>query len=287
MTDLQAQRRFLAEEIQFTANLKTTAIVEALAAVPREHFLPPGPWMIRGEADFQAPPRQTPDADPRHIHHNVAVAIDPARALFNGAPGILALAIDALAPAPGERVLHVGTGLGYYTAIAAHCVGSSGRVLGIEVDAPLADSARHNLREYPWVEVRTGNAAEAFTETFDAVLINAGVTHPLPVWLDALSPGGRIVVPITATMPVMNTIGKGPMVLFTRGETSDRLAARVVSFVAIYTALGIRDEAINAQLGQAMMKSPFAPIKSLRRDAHDADRSCWVHTPGYCLSLSA
>jgi protein-L-isoaspartate(D-aspartate) O-methyltransferase len=286
VTDLQAQRRFFAEEIQMTSNLESSSIVDALAAVPREQFLPPGPWTIRGEADFQAAPRHTPDADARHVYHNVAVAIDPARMLFNGAPGILAMAIDALSLAPGDRVLHVGTGLGYYTAIAAHCVGSTGRVVGVEVDADLATGARRNLAHYPWVEVREGNGSERFDEVFDAILINAGVTHPLPSWLDALSSKGRIVVPITATMAPMTTIGKGPMVLLARGDSPDRLAARFVGFVAIYTALGIRDESVNAVLAQAMAKSAFAPIKSFRRDTHEREASCWMHTGGCCLSLA-
>ena len=285
MTDLQAQRSFFAEEIQITANLKSPAVVEALAAVPRERFLPPGPWTIRGEADFHAAPRLTPDADPRHVYHNIAVAIDLTRTLFNGAPSVLALALDTLAIAPGERVLHVGTGLGYYTAIAAHCVGATGRVVGVEVDEALADGAKRNLSEYPWVDVRHGNAAEPLNETFDAMLINAGVTHPLPAWLDALAANGRMILPITATMPAMTTIGKGPLILLTKGDSSDRLAARVAGFVAIYSAIGIRDESINAQLGQALARSPFAPITSLRRDAHERDATCWMHTAGSCLSL--
>ena len=58
--ELEARRRFYAEEIEAISNLKTAALVEALASVPRERFLSAGPWTVRGEADFQAPPRQTP-----------------------------------------------------------------------------------------------------------------------------------------------------------------------------------------------------------------------------------
>src|SRR5438132_1494969 len=111
MMDLTARRRFYAEEIEMTSNLQSRALVEALATVPREQFLPPGPWAVRGEADFQAPLRHTRDADPRRVYHNIAVGIDPSRMLFNGAPGLLSIAIDALALKPGDRVLHVGTGL--------------------------------------------------------------------------------------------------------------------------------------------------------------------------------
>ena len=91
--DLAAYRRFFAEEIQTAANIRSAAVVEALAAVPRERFLPPGPWTIRSEADFGGGPRQTPDADPRHVYHNIAVAIDAARMLFNGAPSVVAMAM--------------------------------------------------------------------------------------------------------------------------------------------------------------------------------------------------
>jgi protein-L-isoaspartate(D-aspartate) O-methyltransferase len=287
MTDLSALRRFFAEEIQVTSNLKSPAVVNALSTVERERFLPPGPWTIRGEGDFQAAPRQTADADPRHVYHNVAVAIDPSRMLFNGAPGVVAMAIDALTLNPGDRVLHIGTGLGYYAALAAQCVGEGGRVLGIEVDAGLAAEARRNLAGYPWIEVRQGDGTAPLTERFDAILVNAGVTHPLPAWLDAMAPKGRMIVPMTATLPAMTTIGKGLLVLITNHSGASTASARVAGFVAIYTAIGVRDNTINALLGRALAKAPFAPIKSMRRDAHEQQASCWLHASGFCLSLDA
>ena len=67
--------------------------------------------------------RVTPDADPARVHHNIAVAIDAGRQLFNGQPATLGAWIDALEPAPAARVLHVGCGLGYYTAVIGECVG--------------------------------------------------------------------------------------------------------------------------------------------------------------------
>src|SRR5262249_48741502 len=159
MISLELRRRFYAEEIEATSNLRSPGVVEALARVPREDFLPPGPWTIRGEADFQSPPRHTADGEVRHVYHNLAIAIDPARHLFNGAPGLLPMAIDALRVSPGDRVLHIGTGTGYYTAILAHCAGPSGRLLGIEVDEALAARARANLAPMPWVDLRHGDAS--------------------------------------------------------------------------------------------------------------------------------
>jgi len=277
-------RRYFAEEIQVVANLRTPAIVDALATVPREAFLPEGPWTIRGEADIQSPPRQTPGADPRFVSHNVAVAIDPSRMLFNGAPGLISMAIGALEPRPGDHALHLGAGTGYYSAILGAVVGSNGRVLALEVDDALAARARTNLASASHIEVRTDDGSGAFGETFDVALVNAGVTH-LPVHLlDAMRPNGRLIAPITATVPGMGPISKGLLVRVVN-TGGDRWTARVVTFVAIYSAIGLRDESLNAVIGQALARHPFPALKSLRRDPHDAMASCWCHMPRACLSL--
>ena len=211
---LEMRRRFYAEEIAAMANIRNTAIVEALATVPRERFLPPGPWTVRSEADFFSPPRQTCDADPARVYHNYALAIDESRQLFNGVPGLLSMLIDRLELKPGDRALHIGTATGYYTAIIAHCVGPTGRVLAFEVDETLAAQARANLAATPWVDVRHADASAAIDEPLNAILVNAGVTHPLDGWLDGLAEGGRIVLPLTVTMKA--PIGKGLVVLATR-----------------------------------------------------------------------
>ena len=70
----------------------------------------------------------------------------------------------------------------------------------------------------PWVEVRADAAAQPSGETFDAILVNAGVTHPLDSWLDALAPGGRLILPLTATGGAMGNIGKGLVFLVRRGR---------------------------------------------------------------------
>lgn len=284
MSDLTAERRFFAEEVRMVSNLRSAAVVEALATVRREQFLPAGPWVVRGEADFASAPRQTPDADPRHVYHNVAIGIDPARLLFNGAPGLLGMAIDALNLQPGGRVLHVGAGTGYFTAVMGHCVGPTGRVLALEVDAALAKTAAGNLAARPWIEVRQGDASGPIAESFDAVLINAGVTHPLDGWLDGLTAAGRLVIPLTATMP-STPIGKGLLLLVTRTPDAALFDVRVLTFVAIFSALGVRDDAINAELGRALATNPFPRIQRLRRDAHERGDRCWLHSDRFCFSF--
>jgi protein-L-isoaspartate(D-aspartate) O-methyltransferase len=326
--DVRLQRRFFAEEVQMIANLRTPRLVDAFAQVPREQFLRPGPWLIRGEGDFGAPARSTPDAHPRHVSHNIVVAIDPARQLFNGQPSTLGTWIDALMLQPGDRVLHVGCGLGYYSALMAWCVGEAGRVVAIDVDEPLVTEARANLSMFPQVEVRCGDGVTldggtavhgAQAETFDAILINAGMSHPHDAWLAALRPGGRLILPLTCPFPQMGpTIGKGVVLMIKdrreRQEGQERdapaatdaprapsaphapealrapaaaeaLDARLLTFVAIYSALGIRDAVMETALAQVMARNPWPAIKRLRRDAHEPSASCWLHGATFCISL--
>jgi protein-L-isoaspartate(D-aspartate) O-methyltransferase len=148
--DLERRRRFFAEELEAVCRLQSQSLVDAFATVPRERFLPPGPWTVVVEtASAFGPgiqPRLTPDADPARVYHNIGVAIDPSRQLFNGHPGTIAPWIDALDLVAGRRVLHVGCGLGYYTAILAHVVGPAGRVVAYEADGGLASNAWTSLR---------------------------------------------------------------------------------------------------------------------------------------------
>ena len=292
MTDFLAlQRRFYAEEIEAVACLRTPALVDALATVPRERFLQPGPWKVASQGDFQAGSRMpdvwrtTPDDDPRHVYHNISVAIDPARQLFNGQPALVCSWIDMLGLAPGSRVLHIGCGRGYYSALMAHIVGAQGRVVAVEVDAELAEQAAAALAPWPQVDVRCGDGRiDPGGETFDAILVNAGVTHPEACWLDGLAKGGRMLLPLTVSMPAMGTLGKGPAVLLSSDGEAGSFGAKPVGFVAIYSAVGLRDETLNRFLGEALKTSPFPPIKKLRRDAHEPSPACWLHAASFCLS---
>jgi protein-L-isoaspartate(D-aspartate) O-methyltransferase len=170
----------------------------------------------------------------------------------------------------------------------AHCVGPTGRVVALEVDPALAAQAQQNLASLPWVDARHGDGTSAPGETFDALLVNAGVTHPLEVWLDGLAVGGRMVLPLTSAMPAMgSTLGKGLVMVLTKLEAGD-FSVRVLTVVAIYSAVGVRDAELSDRLGRIMMSGPmrWQAVKRLRRDAHDELPSCWLHAERFCLSTS-
>ncbi|HEX2343777.1 MAG TPA: rRNA adenine N-6-methyltransferase family protein [Vicinamibacterales bacterium] len=282
-----AIRQFYAEELLAVCNLQSPALVRALAAVPRERFLGPGPWRIRGMDGMFMPGapgtyRETPDADPRHLYHNVLVSIDPSRELNNGHPGTLASWIDLLRIREGERIVHIGSGPGYYTAILAEMTGGAGSVTAIEVDPALAARAVEALSAWPNVTVIAGDGVTERFEQADVILVNAGVTHPAPGWLDALAPNGRMLLPLTFE-PAPGVAGKGCMILITR--SGDAFTARAVSMVQVYSCVGGRDPQLNAALMQTFSRGGWEKVRSLRRDAHDAGDRCWFHASSFCLSF--
>jgi protein-L-isoaspartate(D-aspartate) O-methyltransferase len=286
---LEQCRRFYAEEIRYAANLSTPALIEAFARVPREKFLGPGPWKIAG-ADLTGGGAiyvPTEDADPRRVYHNVAIGLDPARNLNNGQPGSLAHWIEALDLKAGDRVFHMGCGVGYFTAILAETVGANGTVVASEIDADLAARAREHLACYPNITVHASDGTGVDPGTCNAILINAGVTHPHRPWLDRLAEGGRMVVPITISLGATG-LGKGVMTRITREASSEpKFSARVITLVAIYSCSSGRDARLEPLLGKAFTTGALMRMKSVRVDAHEAGETCIVHGSHVCFSFAA
>jgi protein-L-isoaspartate(D-aspartate) O-methyltransferase len=177
-------------------------VVNAFATVPREQFVGPGPWRIKSPMDL-AEYWTTDDDDPSHVYHDVLIALDESRGINNGQPSLWVYLFDHLDLMPGEQVLHLGCGTGYYTAIVAELVGLAGRVTAVEIDATLAQRARAALVNWPQVRVIEADGARNSFEPVDAILASAGATHPPLSWLEALRPEGRLLFPMT-------TLGDGP-----------------------------------------------------------------------------
>jgi protein-L-isoaspartate(D-aspartate) O-methyltransferase len=222
--------------------------------------------------------RDTPDDDPRHLYHNVLVALVPELGLNNGQPAFLALLIDAAEIAAGDRVVHIGCGVGYYSAIMAELAGPNGHVTAIEVDPRLAERAKANLADRNNITAVHANGIDYDFGEADVVLVNAGVTHPQARWLERLSANGRILVPITTSMTL------GVVFRFARADTD--FSASVVSPTMIFPSTGGRDPDLDGRLTGAYSRSPGAlpPVASLRVVPHEMDDSCWLHSELMCLS---
>jgi protein-L-isoaspartate(D-aspartate) O-methyltransferase len=278
-------RQFYAEELRVAGPLRSRAVAEAFALVPRERFLGPGPWLL-GAPDFTAGAAYAPsdDADPRHVYHNVTIALDPSRLLANGQPSFIGSWIDKLEIQPGERVFHLGCATGYFTAILAEVTGPGGEVIACDVDADLAARAKENLSSYSNVTVHAANGVEFDPGPCDAMLINAGVTVPLPAWLDRLAEGGRMAVALTVQMGPPN-VGKGMVAKVRR--RSGAFAANIFTYAMIYSCEGGRDPDLEPALGKAMGNGALMKLASVRREPHERDESCIVHGSTVCLSVAA
>jgi protein-L-isoaspartate(D-aspartate) O-methyltransferase len=271
---IEDARRSFAEELRFVAHLGDQRVVDAFAAVPRERFVGPGPWRILHISDGYW---STPDADPRHLYHNVLVALDESTGLNTGEPSLWAYHFDRLGIRAGDRVLQIGAGSGYFTAILAEIVGLSGKVLGLEVEPRLAAVAQSNLVDWTQASVRLVEGIVPIDGQWDVVVAFAGATAPPRTWLDALAPGGRALIPMTGTerwgfMLRLDRLGPG-------------FSARSAGRVGFFHCVGARDDGEAAALTRVLYDpAGQGQIRSLRRDPHGREESCWLHGDGWCLS---
>ncbi|HSJ99705.1 MAG TPA: rRNA adenine N-6-methyltransferase family protein [Kofleriaceae bacterium] len=280
MTDLEPARRRYAEEIRRNASISNEQIIEAFASVPREKFLGPGPWWLGTTSpDADARHQRTPDDSPEHLYQDVLVAIDAARELNNGLPSWLARAMDHARIGSGDSVAHIGSGVGYYSAILAHIVGPTGSVLAIEVDEGLAARARRNLSDWPWVTVVHADGSSHDLGPRDVIFVNAGATHVQMHWVNSLRAGGRLVVPLTYAPEAA-----GQLLRIER--TAGGYAAELVLETYVYPCIGSRDDAHARLLREAVERHGWELSGSLRLDPEHADGTCWLRTAEYWLSTT-
>ncbi|MDB5571357.1 MAG: SAM-dependent methyltransferase [Hyphomicrobiales bacterium] len=165
------------------------ALERAFALTRREDFLPPPPWTLYRDGAALT------TSDPAALYQDALVAIDLARGVNNGQPSLHAQWLAAVAPRPGERVLHIGCGGGYYTAILAELVGPGGHVTAYEIEPDIAAIAQAALAPRANVEVRAQSGAGGGLPEADVIYVNAAAAAPQRAWLAALAPGGRLVFP--------------------------------------------------------------------------------------------
>jgi protein-L-isoaspartate(D-aspartate) O-methyltransferase len=269
-------RTFFARYVAAWGRARDPRIERVFATVKREPFVGPGPWSINLPGVGYL---KTPSDDPAFIYQDTLVALDEARGINIGQPSAHACWLDALQLREGEFVLQVGAGVGYYTTLLAHLVGSSGQVHAYEIDQRLAARARQNLEDLPCVAIHARTGIGDDLPRVDAVYVNAGITQPSWTWLDALRPGGRLVFPLHAVGAV------GGMLLIKRPEHGPVWPARFLSAAAFISCTGPQDAEAGRRLNAVFAGGRADAVRSFRID-DPIDQTCWFAGDGWWLSTA-
>lgn len=159
------------------------SVAAAFAAHPREGFLPAA---MRWQADYDGPLRI-------------------AAGQTNSQPRTVSAMLRLLDVRPGQRILDVGSGSGWTTALLAHLVGPTGSVLGVELEPELVDFGRANLTatDQPWARIeqaQPGVLGWPEEGPYDRILVSAEPDSLPADLVDQLGPDGVLVIPVAGTM---------------------------------------------------------------------------------------
>ncbi len=150
-------------------------VIEAMGAVPREAFVP-----MMEQADAYAD-------QPLPIGHRQTIS----------QPLIVAFMTHHLALLPDSKVLEIGTGSGYQTAVLAALVRN---VVTIENVAVLASEAKARLTDLGYGNIRfieaDGRLGCADDQPFDRIIVTAAAEAMPPALIDQLAPNGRMILPL-------------------------------------------------------------------------------------------
>lgn len=280
--ELDIIRRAYAKQVLAAAGVADQRVEAAFASIRREDFLGPGPWSILRWRGSGRRYETTPSADPVYVCIDDVIGILPERNLNNGQPSLHAALIASAAPQHREHLVHIGGGVGYYSAIFAELVGSAGKVTAIEFDPALAARAAANLSDWQNVRVVQGDGTSAGFEPADIIYVNAGATRPADIWLERLKEGGRLILPLTAAGFPQGDVRHGAVFRIER-HGADFLARRV-SGVAIFPCEGARDEVSEKALAAAFDAGRAERVSRLYRRDDLPEEQCWVRGSGWCLA---
>ena len=154
-------------------------IRSAMSAVDRRAFLPPDQLRF-AHADL-----------PLRIGHGATCS----------QPSTVAAMLELLDPHPGDKVLDVGSGSGWTTALLAHLVAPGGSVLGVELVPELVKTGARNLDAAGVAHARIelavpGRVGRAEDAPFDRILVSAEARHVPDALVHQLADGGRMVIPV-------------------------------------------------------------------------------------------
>jgi len=286
--ELAIVRRAYAKQMLAAFGVTDPRVEAAFAAVRREAYLGPGPWPIwyLYRDGYVA----TPSDDPVYLYQDALVGIIPDRGVNNGQPSLHAMLIAAAAPRPGEHVVHIGAGVGYYSAILAHTVGESGRVTAIEFDGGLPCAFGRISPGLPNVRALPGDGAQIAFDPADVIYVNAGATRPADIWLDRLNDGGRLILPLTSDKGFGENPENIPIqrrgAVFGIKRSGGEFLAKWISAVAIFPCKGARDAESERALAAAFERGGWERVTRLYRHGDLPDEQCWLKGRDWALAYA-
>ncbi|QQQ76134.1 methyltransferase domain-containing protein [Saccharothrix sp. 6-C] len=239
-------RAQLADSLLTAGVLRDPRWADAFRQVPRHAFLP-GFFVQRPDGAWEPVTAEHPDHLALAYRDDVCVTQldndDHAwqQALVTGAvtgvptssssmPTIMAIMLEALAVAPGDRVLEIGTGTGYNAALLCHVLGDA-RVTSIDVDEGVLRRAEARLAaagHHPTCVRGDGERGHAPRAPYDRVLGTCAVSRVPAAWLEQTAPGGVIVTTFN------RAIGAGLVRLTVRdGQATGRVLAEDGRFMPL------------------------------------------------------
>jgi protein-L-isoaspartate(D-aspartate) O-methyltransferase len=168
--------------------------------------------MDRLAAAFRAIPREgfLPERERRRSGYDGPLPIGEGQT--NSQPRTVADMLRLLEVAAGQRVLDVGSGSGWTTALLAHLVGPDGEVVGVELEPSLVDFGSANLAatDQPWariVQATPGVLGMPDHAPYDRILVSAEPASLPQQLVDQVADGGRLVIPVRGTMTLVTRDG--------------------------------------------------------------------------------
>jgi protein-L-isoaspartate(D-aspartate) O-methyltransferase len=164
--------------------LKSPLIIEAFRKIKRADFVPAEIKRTQGE-DFVA-------------EYNAPLSIGYGQTISQ--PLTVAFMLELLQPKEGDRILDIGAGSGWQTAMLCQIVGPNGFVYAIEIIPELKSFGESNVRKYHFnnVEFICGDGSKGLPDKapFDRIIAAAAAEKMPPAWKKQLKIGGRLVTPI-------------------------------------------------------------------------------------------
>ena len=182
----------LIKELVRDGYLKSPSIIEAFKKINRADFVP--------------------ESEGEMAYYNIPLPIGYNQTISQ--PLTVAFTLELLEPKKGEKILDIGAGSGWQTALLSELVGEEGKVIAIERIPELKNMAEKNVGKYGFAkkgiaEIILGDGSKGYPEEapYDKIVAAAYVKKIPACWKEQLKIGGRIVAPVGGQMTVLDKTG--------------------------------------------------------------------------------